>query len=77
MEVGEHRWTSVLPSHGQGPPMMVTPVLTGPTPTFSGPRPLTSETCPTSTPGTSVIALSGRLVRLRQGGHRFDPTSAH
>ena len=37
----------------------VTPVRTGPRPTTSGPRPSMSVVCPTSTPATSVIALSG------------------
>ena len=37
----------------------MTPVLTGPSPTLSAPSPRTSVTCPTVTPETSVIALSG------------------
>src|SRR6476469_4104618 len=36
----------------------VTPVRTGPAPTFSAPSPETSVVTPTSTPATSVIALS-------------------
>src|SRR5712692_11506912 len=35
----------------------VTPVRTGPAPTFRGPSPATSVVMPTSTPGTSVIAF--------------------
>src|ERR1041384_3979384 len=37
----------------------VTPVRTGPCPTTNGPWPEMIVTCPTSTPATSVIALSG------------------
>src|SRR5262245_33400236 len=37
----------------------VTPVRTGPLPTFSAPSPEMSVVIPTSTPATSVIALSG------------------
>ena len=37
----------------------VTPVRTGPCPSTSGPSPEMSVVCPTSTPATSVIALSG------------------
>src|SRR5215471_1461059 len=37
----------------------VTPVRTGPCPTTSGPLPDTIVTCPTVTPATSVMALSG------------------
>ncbi len=36
----------------------VTPVRTGPAPTTSGPSPEISVVTPTSTPGTSVIALN-------------------
>ena len=39
--------------------MAVTPVRTGPSPRTSGPSPWTIVACPTSTPATSVIALSG------------------
>src|SRR6185436_20185668 len=39
--------------------MAVTPVRTGPLPTFSGPSPEMSVVTPTSTPEMSVIALSG------------------
>ena len=44
-----------LPPWGR---MTVTPVRTGPCPGRSGPSPAWSVTCPTRTPGTSVIALS-------------------
>src|SRR5437588_12416004 len=37
----------------------VTPVRTGPSPTFRGPSPEIRVVCPTSTPFTSVIALKG------------------
>src|ERR1700733_8666904 len=37
----------------------VTPVRTGPSPTFNGPSPRTSEVIPTCTPPTSVMAFSG------------------
>src|SRR5947209_16522563 len=37
----------------------VTPVRTGPCPTTSFPDPATTVVCPTSTPATSVMALSG------------------
>src|SRR6185312_15028315 len=40
----------------------VTPVLTGPTPTFSAPAPEISVVCPTSTPLTSVMALSAPVL---------------
>src|SRR6478672_4244550 len=36
----------------------VTPVLTGPTPTFKAPSPEIKVVCPTSTPLTSVIAFN-------------------
>ena len=39
--------------------MAVTPVRTGPAPTFNLPSPEISVVCPTATPLTSVIALSG------------------
>src|SRR5260370_3771634 len=39
--------------------MAVTPVRTGPTPTFNGPSPEMIVVYPTSTPFTSVIAFSG------------------
>jgi hypothetical protein len=39
--------------------MAVTPVRTGPSPTRSAPSPSINVTCPTLTPATSVIALSG------------------
>src|SRR5256885_356344 len=38
--------------------MAVTPVLTGPTPTFKTPSPEINVVCPTSTPFTSVIAFN-------------------
>src|SRR5213593_97622 len=54
------------PKTGSPPPFVaprgkiaVTPVRTGPWPTTSFPCPLTIVLCPTVTPATSVIALSG------------------
>ena len=55
--------------------MAVTPVRTGPVPTTSGPSPRTIVVWPTSTPATSVMALSGpgharerHAERARPGG---------